>query len=116
MKTRTLTLAAVAMAGLAAACDDSTTPPPPVARAVLFARGGNSDNNGRILFSSDRELPGSPDVYAMNADGSGVTRLTSDPAGDAYPQEDMFAVRADGTGRTQLTFTPASDAYPSWRG
>lgn len=135
MKTRTLTLASVAsvmMASLTTACDDSPTPPPPVAPAVVFARGGNGDNNGRILFSSDRELPGSPDVYAMNPDGSGVTRLTSDPSGDGMASWspdgkqivfvsdrhdanfEIYVMNADGTGVTRLTNSSGVDAYPSW--
>jgi TolB protein len=39
---------------------------------------------GNILFSSDRE--GQYDIYVMNADGGGVTRLTSGPANDYFPE------------------------------
>lgn len=39
---------------------------------------------GKILFSSDRE--GQFDIYIMNADGSGVTRLTSDSTNDYFPE------------------------------
>jgi TolB protein len=38
--------------------------------------------DGRILFQSD--LGGNRDVYAINADGSGLTNLTHSPSDDAY--------------------------------
>src|SRR5215208_3831615 len=51
--------------------------------------------NGKIVFASDRDGvvldPLDPlfgktyDIYTMNADGSGVTRLTNDPARDIQP-------------------------------
>ena len=37
----------------------------------------------RIAFSSDRD--GDWEIYATNADGSGVTRLTDAPADGAHP-------------------------------
>ncbi len=37
----------------------------------------------RIAFTSDRD--GNGDIYAMNADGSGLTRLTSSPGDDSDP-------------------------------
>ena len=37
----------------------------------------------RIAFSSARD--GNYEVYVMNADGSGQTRLTDDPSGDTFP-------------------------------
>jgi len=61
----------------------------------------------------------------MNADGSDATRLTDDPAGDAWPAfsadgtkiafvsrrsgekiRDIFVMNADGSGVTQVTHTP----------
>ena len=121
------------MVALGAACDDSATPvAPDSAPAVLFARGGNGDNNGRILFASDRETPGYPDVYSMNPDGTGVTRLTTEPSADGLavwspdgkkvafmsdrhdPLYDIYVMNADGTGVTRLTNTPGVDGYPSW--
>ena len=38
---------------------------------------------GRILFASDRS--GTPQIYAMNPDGTGTTQLTSDSLGAVYP-------------------------------
>src|SRR6266496_4349583 len=37
--------------------------------------------NGKIVFGSDRD--GNVEIYIMNANGSGQTRLTSNPAVDA---------------------------------
>ena len=39
-----------------------------------------SPDGRRIAFSSERD--GNPEVYVMNADGSGVTRLTDNGARD----------------------------------
>ena len=38
---------------------------------------------GRIAFASDRD--GNWEVYVMNADGSGQTNLTNNPASDSDP-------------------------------
>ena len=37
----------------------------------------------KIAFTSDRD--GNSDIYVMDADGSGVTRLTDNPANDSSP-------------------------------
>ena len=39
--------------------------------------------NGKIAFTSDRD--GNAEIYLMNADGSGQTRLTNGPASNDYP-------------------------------
>jgi TolB protein len=39
--------------------------------------------NGKIAFESQRD--GNEEVYVMNADGSGQTRLTYNDAEDSYP-------------------------------
>ena len=41
-----------------------------------------SPDGSRIVFHSDRT--GGRDIYVMNADGSGVRRLTDDPASDDH--------------------------------
>ena len=67
----------------------------------------------------------------MNADGTGVTRLTDDPGADALPawspdgdeivfvsdragNEEIFVMNADGTAVEQLTDDPADDVEPAW--
>src|SRR5262249_48548804 len=52
--------------------------------ASLFAGRGHAafpGQPGKIVFDSDRGA--SVDIYTMNADGSGVTPLTSDPGEDS---------------------------------
>ena len=98
-----------------------------------------SPDGSRIAFTSDRD--GSVDIYAMNADGSGVTRLTNDRAWDLVPawspdgsrialisNRDAFAGRggdfflnfrvhvmnADGSGVTRLTSGSAFETTPAW--
>ena len=39
--------------------------------------------NGKIAFKSDRD--GNDEIYVMNADGTGQTRLTNTPANDDGP-------------------------------
>lgn len=116
------------------ACDDGQDPSllagPEITPA--FARGGNGGNNGRILFLSDRQNPGSEawDLYSMNPDGTAVTRLTSDPAAEGQaawspdgkriafsserddPSGEIYVANADGTGVTRITFSPGYDLQP----
>ncbi len=85
--------------------------------------------NGRIAFSSDRD--GNWEIYAMNADGSGATRLTNNSASDRAPSwspdgrrvafnsnrdgnNEIYAMNADGSGATRLTNNSADDWGPSW--
>ena len=89
-----------------------------------------SPDGSRIAFTSDRH--GSVDIYVMNADGSGVTRLTNDAAWSLIPawspdgsriaftssrgdSLEILVMRADGSGVTRLTGgSEWNDASPSW--
>jgi Tol biopolymer transport system component len=93
-----------------------------------------SPDGGRILYVRRARLSGRPDLFVMNANGRGRTRLTStsvperdpswspDGTGLVYaartaPGEPfrIFAARADGSGREQLTSQKAgSDTAPVW--
>jgi Tol biopolymer transport system component len=84
--------------------------------------------NGKIAFQSDRG--GSYEIYTMNADGTKIDKLTSDPAKDADPtfspdgkkivfasnrngqDYDIYKMKADGTKLVQLTTNRAKDEDP----
>lgn len=117
------------------ACSDDPRPQAmltgPVPRAPQ-ARGGNGDNNGRIVFQSDRDDAAAHDIYSMNPDGSGVTRLTYSPAEDRSPAlspdgkriafestrddewGEIYVMNADGTGVSRLTYANGVDRSPVW--
>ena len=82
-----------------------------------------------IAFTSDRD--NNVDVYVMNADGTGLTRLTEHMAVDAYPawspeggkiaftsqrddNAEIYVVNADGTLPTRITDDPSFDGFPVW--
>jgi len=86
--------------------------------------------NGKIAFYTSRD--GNAEIYVMNADGSGQTRLTNDPRGDTEPvwspdgtkiasqvnlgpDAEIFVMNADGSGDVNITNSPATvDLRPSW--
>ena len=68
----------------------------------------------------------------MNADGSGISRLTDNPANDLTPawssdgskvafystrdgNAEIYVMNPDGTGLQNLTTNPANDFAPVWR-
>lgn len=84
---------------------------------------------GSIIFASQRD--GSSQIYAMNADGTGQTRLTNDAFGFGQPvfspdgrqivaegyrdgNADIYLMNADGTGQTRLTNDPDLDYAPAF--
>ena len=124
----------LALATLAACAEDARAPHVPTApsAAPVFARGGNGDNNGRIVFMSNRDDPAAFEIYSMNPDGTGVTRLTRLPGDDIEPalspdgkrvlfaatrddeRGEIYVMNADGTGVTRLTYSPGFDLSPVW--
>jgi hypothetical protein len=88
-----------------------------------------SADGRKIAFMSERD--GNAEIYVMDADGSGETRLTNDPGFDADPtfspdgriafnstrdggNPEIYVMNGDGTGQTRLTFDPATDRQADW--
>ncbi len=91
--------------------------------------GGVPSINGRIAFESDRD--GNVDIYVMNPDGTGQTRLTINDyydgeiswspdgtkiafATDRDGNYEIYVMNADGTGQTRLTNNAYGDYEPDW--
>jgi Tol biopolymer transport system component len=87
----------------------------------------------RIVLASDGPDNGLPDIYAVDGNGTGLTRLTFtddlsefDPAVSPDGQRiaftrqltdgnfEIFVMNADGSGETNLTNDPATDLRPDW--
>ncbi len=88
-----------------------------------------SPDGSRIAFHREDET-GNWDIYAMNADGGNIGRLTTDPATDGFPDwspdgskiafrqigggtSQIFVMNADGSGVVQLTAGPGGST-PAW--
>ena len=92
-----------------------------------------SPDGEKIAFVS---YPGNDnaEIYLMNSDGSGRTRLTGIPGNDHWPPTwspdgdriaftsdgkdetgGIYVMKSDGSGLGRLTDHPAEDAFPAWR-
>lgn len=82
-----------------------------------------------IAFNSDRA--GNEDIYAMDADGSNLYQITTDPGVDLNPavssdgatiafqsnrdgNREIYTIRADGSGASRVTDHDSLDATPAW--
>jgi Tol biopolymer transport system component/uncharacterized surface protein with fasciclin (FAS1) repeats len=85
--------------------------------------------SGRIALQTNRD--GNLEIYAMNGDGSVVTDLTNNPAGDAQPvwspdgskilfvsdrdsNDEIYVMNADGSQPTNLTNNLAQEDTADW--
>jgi len=83
----------------------------------------------KVVFSSTRD--GNLEIYTMNSDGTGVTRLTNNPASDVFPawspdrskiaftsnrsgQFEIYTMNADGSSPTRLTFGASVNGGAAW--
>lgn len=92
-----------------------------------------SPDGERLAFASNHG-PGNAEIYAVEADGTGRTRLTDIPGNDHWPPtwspdgdriaftsdgtegpSEIYVMNADGSGLTKLTGDPTDDAFPAWR-
>ncbi len=88
-----------------------------------------SPDGEKIAFVTKRD--GNFDLYVMNADGSGLRRLTRGAAWDGGPawspdgrkfafvskrdgNDEVSVINVDGTGLRNLTRSPAQDGHPKW--
>ena len=85
--------------------------------------------NGKIAFGSSRT--GTEQIFVMNADGTGQTRLSNNAFNDGVPSwspdgtkiafhslrtgnVQIFVMNADGTGQTNLSNNAFFNASPNW--
>ena len=89
----------------------------------------NALGTSEIAFASDRD--GNFEIYAMDADGGGLRRLTENTAEDFSPawspdggrivfvsnrdgNNEIYVMNADGTSQARLTSNAADDLSPTW--
>ncbi len=88
-----------------------------------------SVQNGKIAFTSNPD--GNNEIYVMNADGTGQTCLTNNPASDRQPawspngtkiafisdrdgNGEVYVMNADGTDQNRITTNTANESLPAW--
>src|SRR6266581_195209 len=115
-------IALLALLVYAAGCDRAAVVP------TSFDLVTTDSAQGRIAFVTSRD--GNAEIYVMNADGSGVTRVTDNPAIDQNPawwpdssrilfestrdgNYELYAMNADASGVTRLTTDPSNDKLPA---
>ena len=102
-----------------ATCLIASLAPAPSAHAAF------PGTNGKIAFNVNFQ------IYTINPDGTGQTRITNDPASDVEAvwspdgtkiafetnrdgNYEIYTMNADGTNQTRLTNSPGGDSYAAW--
>jgi Tol biopolymer transport system component len=134
MMRRTISLLAVLLLGLTA-CSDGSGSEEPSASVAAEPSGSPTAMvevpEGTIAFSST--VSGTRDVYVIESDGSGLTRLTEGPRFDEHPAwspdgmkiayhshvgdlwtSAIWVMDPDGSDERRLTKYPIAGAWPSW--
>ncbi len=121
--TLTPTVTLTATEALTPTATHSPVPFPPTQSAPTWSPDGR-----QMAFVGNN---GNEDIYVMNLDGSGLLRLTDDPAPDRSPvwsldgqriafvseregNQEIYVMNADGSSLTRLTDTPTSEWAPDW--
>src|SRR5678815_4458496 len=91
-----------------------------------------SPNGSKIAFTRNpHDDDGNVEIYVINADGTGQTNLTNNPALDITAawspdgsklafvssrdgNNEIYVMNADGTDQTRLTNNSAADQEPAW--
>jgi TolB protein len=130
---RRLCGAALVVAAVACSGSDVTSPSSGEVRSAGPTSGASASLlalTGRIAF--ERSPDGSTyEIYTMNANGTGVTRLTTNRAEDGAPvwspdgkkiafessragNWEIYVMNSDGRAPIRLTNNPANDLQPAW--